>query len=449
VKEANILVRERDGEPVLVDFGAARGEDQSTLTEGLYPPGTPLYRSPEAWRFGREHGHERKVHYRPGKADDLYALGVVLYRLLTRGYPFLVTKGDARSMRSVIDQVPLPPHIVNPNVPLEVSAVCMKLLEKRPEDRHPSALALCEELGDLLARADASWRLPLHDGPCPPRSEPPESVRAVALQALRRAGVGMVMLASLVLVDGGLEGKWKAEPASPPVASSPSLPTQRGLPGQEMAPLSPPPDIEWAAAPPLVDATPAAVAPPVTRSKDDALKKPQAPNSQGHKKQKRTLSPVAGWCLGAAAAAAANTACPGAQVRSVTESTACPEGAVETMTQTLGVPMGNEEGAAFLFGEDYVSGPVPVREGFTSVTTGGHLGRKLPAGSILSGRLYFGEGRIYGRFTEARTPKGDTFKVCVEMWQEGKRGAEMETGSGTDTAKIWNVVRMKAVDRFE
>ncbi|HEX5746107.1 MAG TPA: serine/threonine-protein kinase [Archangium sp.] len=473
VKEANILVRDEDGEPVLLDFGAAKREGQATITEGMFPPGTPNYRSPEAWRFGLEHWNERRVTYRPGKADDQYALGVVLYRLLTRRFPFEVAWDDEASVNAAINKEPLPPHIVNPNVPQVVSDVCMKLLEKTPEKRYPSVLELGKELTHLLARADASWRVPLHDGPRLPRrghrgaaerKKKPEAaappvepipatptpatvadvpVHAMALQALRRAVVWMAVLVGAALAGWWLAQRWQPEP--PPVALSSPSQTLKWLPGQEVAPSWPPPEAEQAAAPPPAKQTPAVVASLVTRPKDDALKKQQAPSPQGDTKQKGTLSPMAKWCVGAAAAA--NMACPGAQVRPGPAPEACPAGAVETMTNTLGLAV--EQTHTVRFPQWNIQNhPVPVREGSTSVELSGTWG-KLKGGTVLQGRLYFGEGRIYGRFTEARTPTGDSYKVCLEMRQESKRGAEMEAGSGKDTANIFPVVDVMAVERFE
>jgi serine/threonine protein kinase len=78
VKEANILVRQEDGEAVLVDFGVSGCEQAARVTLGMMPPGTLEYRSPEAWRFRREHRSEPAARYRPTPPDDLYALGVVL-----------------------------------------------------------------------------------------------------------------------------------------------------------------------------------------------------------------------------------------------------------------------------------------------------------------------------------------------------------------------------------
>ncbi len=162
VKEDNILVREGDGQAVLVDFGAGYHEGDATLTKGMFPPGAPLYRAPEAWAFGRAHAGEPGAHYRAGPGDDLYALGVVFYRLLTGRFPFRLTDEGGVDVEAVLHRAPLPPHLVNPRVPREVEAVCLRLLEKRPEARYPSAVALYEALETLKAGADAAWTVPLH-----------------------------------------------------------------------------------------------------------------------------------------------------------------------------------------------------------------------------------------------------------------------------------------------
>ncbi|HLL04538.1 MAG TPA: protein kinase [Myxococcaceae bacterium] len=157
MKEANILVRASDEEAVVVDFGVAGARDTLRATPGLLPPTTPPYRSPEAWHFFR-HFQPGEV-YQAGPADDLYALGVVLYWLLTNRLPF--TEIPNEMVDEVLNRVPKPPHQINPRVPAALSAVCMKLLEKRPEDRYPDAAAVEAAGHALLATADADWSVPL------------------------------------------------------------------------------------------------------------------------------------------------------------------------------------------------------------------------------------------------------------------------------------------------
>jgi serine/threonine protein kinase len=125
VKEANIVMREEDGQPVLVDFGAAGIEGAPRLTLRL-PPGTAEYRSPEVLHFAREWEGEP---YPSSPGDDLWALGVVTYWLLTRTLPF----GDRNSpglVRAILEETPPAPHELNPRVPPALSELCMRMLEK-------------------------------------------------------------------------------------------------------------------------------------------------------------------------------------------------------------------------------------------------------------------------------------------------------------------------------
>ncbi len=162
LKEANIIVRASDGEAVLVDFGVAGGTNTVQATRDVLPPCTLEYRSPEAWRFLRDNAVRPGTRYQPGPADDLYALGVVLYWLLTGRYP-CVGATEVEQAEVTIHQVPAPPHAVNPRVPEALSAICMKLLEKQPENRHPDAGALGLALEAELARAGGAWSVPLCD----------------------------------------------------------------------------------------------------------------------------------------------------------------------------------------------------------------------------------------------------------------------------------------------
>jgi hypothetical protein len=159
VKEANILVRDDTGEVVLVDLGVGGDEEAGWRTGGVLPPGTPDYRSPEAWRFERENKGVPGAHYRPTPADDLYALGVVLYWLLANRKPFHVE--GRKGVDAVLTETPKPPHVLNPWVLVELSALCLRLLAKKPEERPADARELCTALTALLDRQEAAWDAPL------------------------------------------------------------------------------------------------------------------------------------------------------------------------------------------------------------------------------------------------------------------------------------------------
>jgi predicted Ser/Thr protein kinase len=157
IKESNVVVREADGEPVLVDFGVGAYAGAPRLTAGVLPPGTPRYRSPEALAFRRASRPGER--YVASAADDLYALGVAFYWVLTGRHPFAEAQTPSE-VEAVISLAPRAPRELNPRVPVELSALCLRLLEKRPEARG-SATGLREALEAVLAGADASWEVPL------------------------------------------------------------------------------------------------------------------------------------------------------------------------------------------------------------------------------------------------------------------------------------------------
>jgi len=150
LKSANILVRSRDSEPILVDFGSAHYAHGVRLTEGTLPPGTPHYRSPESLRFHRLHAGDPRAHYLFQVTDDLYSLGVVLYELLAGQPPFPLVLP-----REVLDveiefRVPQPPRAFDARVPRAASELVMRLMAKKPEDRPQSGRALFEQLQAVL-----------------------------------------------------------------------------------------------------------------------------------------------------------------------------------------------------------------------------------------------------------------------------------------------------------
>jgi hypothetical protein len=127
VKGENMLVGP-DGFAVLVDLGVVTTIGASPLTEqGQLPPGTHLYRAPEALRFKRVGGDR----YEATPADDVYALGVTAYRLVTGTYP---PPPGTSLWSGAVSRKRLPPSEFASVCP-ELERIILRMLSKRPADR--------------------------------------------------------------------------------------------------------------------------------------------------------------------------------------------------------------------------------------------------------------------------------------------------------------------------
>lgn len=178
LKPANIMIDD-EGEPVVMDFGLARrdsDDDQPQLTQAGQIMGTPAYMPPE-----QISGRTEEM----GPPCDIYALGVILYELLTGKRPF---NGNFMQLMSQI-ALESPPALrtINDQIDPQLETIVLKSLEKQPSDRWDSMLAFAEAL--------EGWQ-PSNA----PSKEPPTTWRRWPLIAAGLLGVIGLVWAAAVLI---------------------------------------------------------------------------------------------------------------------------------------------------------------------------------------------------------------------------------------------------------
>ncbi|RST03157.1 serine/threonine protein kinase [Streptomyces sp. WAC07149] len=139
LKPRNVMIRP-DGTVLVLDLGVASVMDTDTtrLTSTGSPIGSPAYMAPEQAMGGAV-----------GPYTDLYALGVLLYELLSGGVPFAGTTALGVLHRHLYEP-PAPVRPLRPEIPPELEAVLLRLLAKDPQDRPGSAQEVYEALVPLL-----------------------------------------------------------------------------------------------------------------------------------------------------------------------------------------------------------------------------------------------------------------------------------------------------------
>jgi serine/threonine protein kinase len=207
VKPANILL-DQSGNPYLADFGLALREEEQ-LSERSNVCGTLAYMAPEQVRGD--------THLMDGRAD-IYALGAVLYELLTGRPPF--RGGDVDEYRELIlRREPRPPRSIDDAVPVELERVCLKCLAKEVRDRYTTANDLASDLNAWLEKRAG----PAGSGT--ERSVPGLALKAAAAAVLILSLVGGVI--GVALLSGALD--WRARPSSEAGERTSKAPTVKEL----------------------------------------------------------------------------------------------------------------------------------------------------------------------------------------------------------------------------
>jgi serine/threonine-protein kinase len=201
-KPDNIIFQRRSCDEFvkILDFGIAKlasATSIGTLTAQGIVMGTPIYMSPEQCEAGDVDGR-----------SDIYALGVILFEMLT-GQPPFVAENHLATMYLHVNKPPPLAHTVDPRVPPRVSAVVRRMMAKSPADRYQSAASCAQALADA-----SGVPIPL---PIPKRE---------ISHAAIGYGVAGVLAASIVgaMLWGGLQKSADPRPATAPPAPASSAP---------------------------------------------------------------------------------------------------------------------------------------------------------------------------------------------------------------------------------
>jgi serine/threonine protein kinase len=163
--------------PKISDFGLAKHGGDEHLRHGTIV-GTPSYMAPE--QAGRAGG--------VGPAADVYALGAILYEMLTGRPPFKATTVQETALQ-VLDQDPVPPTQLQPKIPRDLETICLTCLQKDAAARYASAEALGEDLRRFL-----------HDEPI--LAHPTPLSDRLVKWAHRRPAAAMALVAGALMATG-------------------------------------------------------------------------------------------------------------------------------------------------------------------------------------------------------------------------------------------------------
>ena len=170
----------------IADFGLAKLVDSGghATTQGLVI-GTPAYMAPE-----QAQGKPQDA----GTHTDVYALGVILFELLT-GRPPIVGDSDVETLVRVAVEEPVFPSQWKRRLPRDLQAVCLKCLQKNPEARYASAAALADDLQRFVTGR-------------PTEAHPPGYLGLIVKWCRRRPSVAALVLVSALATAGLLAGGW-------------------------------------------------------------------------------------------------------------------------------------------------------------------------------------------------------------------------------------------------
>jgi len=331
LKLSNVLIRKSDGEPVIIDFSCATYTQADDLTDSGLPPGTDRFRAPEQFRFLNGHKDEHRARYAFKVADDIFAVGAMLYELLTDARP--TEHRDRFTLNNPI-AAPPPARVLNARVPDALSDLVENILSRDPERRPVDTEVLGRELSELLEQPGADYRVPVHPPSEQRQGEPAEGEASLPMEPTSKphprklgtlaAGAAAVFLAAVVAL-WCFAGTVPAPPAELHVATRLVAPSVPSAPPKTVSPdmSAPAPIVPGGAGP-----SPAAVQEEGPTVKTQPLEAPKLARTGRGK-----VPPMPDMCKGLPLVAALAMGCPGVQVRP--EPFECPAGAEQAMREQL------------------------------------------------------------------------------------------------------------------
>jgi serine/threonine protein kinase len=277
-----------DRRPFLIDFGSAHFQGAKRLTWQALPPSTPAYQSPQAALFELRLVRQRDAYYSPSPADDLFALGVTAFRLVTGQYPPELQphqddeghwRVECPDFRPLLDN--------NPRVQPLLREWILRLLSQAPEERGSAALlaqALEAEAAELMkaptpARAPTSEPLPPGVPASRSAAEGPRRSRAPRQPRTFRPWLALVAAAAVALVLWSqyrpLSVSREHVPTSSPEYTQAHAPEAGTAATGERAPSSPP-----SSTPPPSGQQPVSQDPPHIPGPDQPLRRAR-PDAKG------------------------------------------------------------------------------------------------------------------------------------------------------------------------
>lgn len=445
LKWANVVIRKSDGEPIIIDFGCATHTQADDLTESGLHPSTDRNRAPEQFTFLRAHKDEHRARYAFQVADEIFAVGAMLYDVLTDPRP---TEDRERPVLNSNVFTPPPARKVNPRVPPALSEWVETLLSRDPAKRPVDTEALRREAVELAADTSAEYMQSVHP-PSEQRQPAPAAVHSgepAALEPARKRSWARLR-APKVLAAGTLAATvvlalslWLNVGEVPEPPRAVSVPAAQAPP--RAGPVSPLGNASPMSTPATASAEDTGPAAPADAQKEGSTvttqKKPvdtqPAGSPRGQKAPPSTAQCKKLMRVGMAAALAAG--CTGAQLRP--EPFDCPSGAEKAMEE-LGWLGAN---AFVLIVDDRYDGnskPWYSPGDVVGVVPEGEKRQHLaPPGTRFYGRLYVvpghprgKAGQIIVKYDRLKLEGGREFPICFMVGADGEFPAlELKDGKG-------------------